>query len=66
VLGLVEALSDCHGVVATRIGESPKGLFAKKGILCKASHGSVEGAVLGFALELAANAASPAPALAMP
>ncbi|MDR1871350.1 MAG: radical SAM protein [Deltaproteobacteria bacterium] len=48
---LVAAATDCHAVVATRVGQSPKDKLAAKGVLALASYDSVERAVLAAARE---------------
>ncbi|MDR3152872.1 MAG: radical SAM protein [Deltaproteobacteria bacterium] len=58
--GLVNALSDCHAVVASRVGDSPKRLFAEKGILAMSSLETVDKAVLAAARAVGGENASQA------
>ncbi|MDR2199397.1 MAG: radical SAM protein [Deltaproteobacteria bacterium] len=49
IAGLIDLLSDCDGVVAARIGESPRKILEERGIGCLSGYEAVDKAVLGLA-----------------
>jgi predicted Fe-Mo cluster-binding NifX family protein len=58
IMNLVEALRDCHGVIAMRIGESPMALLEERGISSFVTYETVEKAVMDAALALSAKKSS--------
>jgi MoaA/NifB/PqqE/SkfB family radical SAM enzyme len=52
IADLVNAVSDCDGIVAMRIGDSPREMLENKGIGCFMTYETVEKAVLDAALSL--------------